>query len=125
MSRSKQKKSRRQYVVLFKFSDGEERLTLAEFETQQLNQCHAMASSDDPQLRVAGKKHLKATAERLAASRGAEVQRSLSLQKATPRAAEARRKIGGDKAARVSDDIAKGRTPPASARHVRRIRNSK
>ena len=63
--------------IRWKFDDGTEGLMpLVDHEAQLQAQYHAMATSDDPSLRKAGREHLQAVAEAVAAQRWADMQRA-------------------------------------------------
>jgi hypothetical protein len=119
------KKKKPPVLVRYKFAAGRDDgwLPLSDHEAQLQRQAHAMAVSEDLELRQIGKAQLKQAAERLAKGRLSALLSAQSRKKATPLAAAKRREIGEGRAKLVKDAIAQGKKPPAGKRHVRRIMN--
>jgi hypothetical protein len=115
------KKPHGQQPVRLKFTDGwsKETIPLAKMHKDLLREIALMVTSDDAALREKGETKLEKVAEDLATLTIIVEKRK---RKTGPAAADARRKIGDDKAKLVLDAIAEGIEPPVGERQLRRIK---
>jgi hypothetical protein len=119
-SQVKKPKKKARPRARFVFPDGTHQdLELVALEKARLDQFVRMVSSDDSRLQELGDAKLWDVAERLVN----ETRGALSRQKATAAAAPKRRALGALKVERVKHAIARGNDPPASQRHVRRLKS--
>lgn len=114
---AKAKKPARAAVVRWKFDDGHFDQPLAQFEEQLLRQAAAKLQSDDPVLRLSGKRELQERADRLAAGTVTAAKRA----KATAAAAEKRRAKGRETAEQLRVEKPGQPRVAVSQRHARRI----